>query len=846
MPHVLPLRHWSRPRKPKSLRTLRRAVKRRRPAENTAGHPGILFQGLDALEPRVLFSGTGFDFEPDITPIFEPPDAAIVVADETDSPTAAISVSEAFSLHSNPGAKHTIFLDFDGHVTQNTQWNSWKGISQINTPAYDTDGDLLSFSDEELTNIQYIFQRVAEDFSPFDVNVTTEAPPENDLIKSGSSDTRWGIRVAIGGSYSDWLGQTAGGIAYVGSFNWSDGSPVFVFEDNLGDGHEKRNAEAASHEAGHSLGLHHDGKGSTTYYSGHGSGDTGWTPIMGNSYSRSLSQWSRGEYTGASNSEDDLNIITTQNGFGYRADDHGGNRSSATSLTASGTSVSGSGIIERSTDFDMFSFSTDAGSLSFDIQPADRGANLDILAELLDSNGSVIASSNPLNQLSAGIDTTVSSGTYYLRITGTGKSGTDGYSDYASLGQYTISGQLVDPGPSLSVDDITVNEADGTAVFTVRLSQASSGVVTVDASTADDTATAGSDYLAVIGETLTFNPGEMIKTVSVTLLNDDAAELDETFSLSLSNVTGDATVSDGQAIATISDDDTPVSMWVTNVTVNEGGGTAVLKVRLSEASSGIVTVRATTANGTATAGSDYLPVDETVTFNPGETVKTVAVPIIDDTITEDEERVKLNLTNVTGNATITDSQGVARIADNDTAITVTVNDVSINEGNPGKGKNAGTKTTNFNFSINLSDPASETVTVQYETANGSALAGSDYTAKSGSVTFNPGETSKTVTVSVVGDDIIEADEDFFLNLLSATNASIDGSQGVGMIINDDSSGGGKGGRGGPKKGPLAASEDSSSVSVFSSFATTQQRGPSSFASFSFSLREIFDDSDDDT
>ena len=163
----------------------------------------------------------------------------------------------------------------------------------------------------------------------------------------------------IGGN-SSWFGS-AGGVAYVGSFTWNSDTPAFVFEDNLGNGNEKYTAEAISHEAGHTLGLNHDGRTSPDeeYFAGYGSGATGWAPIMGNSYYKSLTQWSRGEYNASSNQEDDLSIITTRNGFGYRADDHGNTRQSATTLTISQGVVSGSGIIERNTDFDYFSFSTD-------------------------------------------------------------------------------------------------------------------------------------------------------------------------------------------------------------------------------------------------------------------------------------------------------------------------------------------------------------------------------------------------------------------------------------------------------------------------------------------------------
>ena len=364
--------------------------------------------------------------------------------------SAALNLSQTFSLNSLAGANHTIYLDFNGHTTSGTSWNTSFNKANIVTPAFDFDGNTGSFSNAELEGIQYIWQRVAEDFIPFNVNVTTQAPTDiNDLIKSGTGDTRWGVRVAIGGSSYDWFGAGAGGVAYVGSFNWNSDTPTFVFDDQLGNGNEKYTAEAISHEVGHTLGLSHDGRitPSEGYYAGHGSGDTGWAPIMGVGYYQNLSQWSKGEYASANNTQDDLQIITTQNGFGYRTDDTGNTIATAKALTVSGASVSGNGIIERNTDVDFYSFTTGAGAISLTVNPFNRGPNLDILAELYNSAGTLIASSNPTDLLSANITANVAAGTYYLKIDGIGKGNplTTGYTDYGSLGQYSISGSIITP-----------------------------------------------------------------------------------------------------------------------------------------------------------------------------------------------------------------------------------------------------------------------------------------------------------------------------------------------------------------------------------------------------------------
>ncbi len=218
-----------------------------------------------------------------------------------------------------------IFLDFDGHTTSGTSWNmAYEGGAPFTTPAYSFEGD-ASFTDNELTRIQSIWARVAEDYIPFDVDVTTQDPGVEALRKSRPNDAQYGIRVAIGGSWSDWYGTSAGGIAYVGSFDDNTDTPAFIFSSNLSNGSEKSVAEAATHEVGHSLGLNHDGAaGGVEYYGGHGSGATGWAPIMGVGYGKSLTQWGKGEYPGATNGEDDLALIVqaADEVIAGRLDDH--------------------------------------------------------------------------------------------------------------------------------------------------------------------------------------------------------------------------------------------------------------------------------------------------------------------------------------------------------------------------------------------------------------------------------------------------------------------------------------------------------------------------------------------
>lgn len=208
--------------------------------------------------------------------------------------------------------------------------------------------------------------------------------------------------------------------------------------------------------------------------------------------------------------------------------------------------------------------------------------------------------------------------------------------------------------------------------------------------------------------------------------------------------------------------------------------TAVFTIGLSQASAQPVTVQYATASGTALAGSDYTAVSGTVTFAPGETSRTVSVPVVRDLVLESTESFTLELSNPSG-ATLDDASGVATIQDDDSAVPPTpsasIANVSVNEGNSG--------TSIARFTVTLSAAASGPVTVFYETGNGTAIAGSDYTAKSGTLNFAAGETTKTIDVVVVGDALVEADETFLLRLTSASGATIATAQATGTIRNDD-------------------------------------------------------------
>lgn len=400
---------------------------------------------------------------------FEIPQEATTASVVAAGATTPYPLDQTFLLHSKAGALRVIYLDFDGYVMSGTAWNSgYNGGNTINCPAWDIDGNPASFGDSERTVIQQVWQRVAEDYAPFDVDVTTEYPGEAALTRSSSSDQNFGVRVLIS-PISSYFGNY-GGIAYIGVFDdvGDTYKPALVFPENLANS-EKYIAEAASHEAGHNLGLYHDGTTTgSAYYSGQGSGEVGWAPIMGVGYYKNLTQWSKGQYANANNTQDDLAVITAT-GLSYRPDDHG-NTAATASYFPAGSTLSATGIIERNTDVDVFAFTTGAGSIAINVAPWANGANLDIVALLYNSSGGLVASNNPATQLAASISATVDAGTYFLHVRGTGAGDplTTGYSGYASLGQYTITGTVVSPsGPVPPVAVAGANTTSGTAPVTI-------------------------------------------------------------------------------------------------------------------------------------------------------------------------------------------------------------------------------------------------------------------------------------------------------------------------------------------------------------------------------------------
>lgn len=436
--------------------------------DTTAAHHGWTGTQLRTellRDQRLRLDGRGglYYVEPAAGPVTAAPTVSVATA------TVPQPLTSTFLLHSKPGATKVIYLDFDGHSTSGTLWNNGRPDPIVSGP-YDFDGVAGSFSDTEQQRIQYIWARVADDYAAQDVDVTTQDPGLEALRKMTALDTNYGVRVVI--SDTNWYNVNAGGVAYVGSFNWDSDTPTFVFADQLGNGNEKYVAEAASHEAGHTVGLSHDGTSTVGYYEGQGS----WAPIMGVGYYKPVVQWSKGEYAGANNAQDDLAVMANY-GVTIRPDDAGNTVATATALSGSGL-LSGVGRIERRTDVDVFSFSTGAGPITVGVVPTNpHEPTLDAQARLLNGAGGVVAVSNPASVGSPSIAVTVAAGTYYVEVDGVGE-GTalsTGYSDYASLGEYdvTVTAQTSINQPPTAVASVT--PTSGTAPLTANYSSAGSG-----------------------------------------------------------------------------------------------------------------------------------------------------------------------------------------------------------------------------------------------------------------------------------------------------------------------------------------------------------------------------------
>ena len=382
---------------------------------------------------------------------------------------------------------------------------------------------------------------------------------------------------------------------------------------------------------------------------------------------------------------------------------------------------------------------------------------------------------------------TPASETFFLNLAG---------NVFANLPSNQTSGTIIDDdNPSaiqiLNATAVTEGNAGTTPmVFTVVMTPAQGAIVAVQADTADGTATlADSDYVQVTGQAITFNPGETSKTVTVQINGDTNTEADETVLVNLSNVTGNATISDPQGQGVITNDDTvagtPTVSIVPNASVIEGNSGTVnldFPVSLSAASTSLATVNYAITDGTARSGEDYnvAPTSGTLSFAPGTTVQTISVPIVGETVAEVDETFTIALSAPTG-ATLGTASSTGTITNDDgPAPTLSIGDAVSIEGDAG--------TVTMNFPVTLSAASTGQVTVDYTTNDGTATGlatTTDFGRTTGTLTFNAGETTKSVPVTINGDTAAEGDETFTVTLSNPRNATIAAGTGTGTITNDD-------------------------------------------------------------
>lgn len=336
-------------------------------------------------------------------------------------------------LNSYASAPAVIFLDFDGQTVDGTSWN--------------TDGPLFcGASGLNSAQITTVFNRVAEDYRPFNINVTTDSAK----YLAAGVDRRMRVIVTV---TSDWY-PPAGGVSFVGSFNWGDDTPCFIFSAAL-NYNTKNIAEAVSHEVGHTLGLYHQASydvncvKTSDYNYGAGSGEIGWAPIMGVGYYQNFTLWNNGPNPyGCTNYQSDLSIITNTtpgltNYVTFRTDDYPNTFAAATNVTFVNSQFTVNGVVEQSTDMDMIKFTQPAAgrfqlnAVPYNVGTGNAGSDLDMQITLYNGSQTQLNVFNPGTLLSSVIDTTLNAGTYYLKVEGKGNVYAP---NYASLGSYSLQG----------------------------------------------------------------------------------------------------------------------------------------------------------------------------------------------------------------------------------------------------------------------------------------------------------------------------------------------------------------------------------------------------------------------
>lgn len=615
--------------------------------------------------------------------------AAAPLAAATPIATAlTIADTDVFNLETNPGASKTIYLNFLGANLNGTAWrpagSTWDGLA----PAFTLDGDTsTNFSAAELAAIKEIFARVACDYAPFNVNVTTKAPTSAQINRSSSSDSVYGT-VCLFSNISSQTGYSgAGGVAYVGVFNSVNAEyykPALVFPSQLANA-AKYIAEAASHEIGHNLNLGHDGTSTSGYYSGQGS-SPGWAPIMGVGYYKSLTQFSRGTYSGANNTENDFTRIAGE-GVGYWQDFVGNDSATAQLLALAdgdGDGVSDKlqigGSIELTAsdglgapDQDFYGFLAPSnGDVTINVRnalyyfdpavgqytyaPVASGfGNLRLDARLHDASGTVLADWNQNGSLDVAdfsVSGLVGGQNYYLSILSNANS-PDGEDTYGSVGDYVFDlvyqgqppVQLPDPIITLSLLPASVDEDAGASlIYSFSRTGSTDAPLTV-AFNVTGSATAGSDYSGVAAGagSLQFAAGASTATLEVTPLADGGFESNETVVVSLVNSADYSLATPSSVSGTIRNDDLPPTYTLSGATSLQEGQALAIGIATTNVADG--TSFNWRLSGSGLSASDVAPaaLSGSVTVDAG--AGAVALTVVADNAIENTETALFELLN---------------------------------------------------------------------------------------------------------------------------------------------------------------------------------------------------------
>jgi hypothetical protein len=351
------------------------------------------------------------------------------------NPAAAIAPA-LLNLQSLPGAPGCVLLDFDGYnMPAGNLWNNGNAINAAPSGMSDAD-------------VQQHWELVSEDYRPFNLNITTNEGVFNSYPRNRR------MRVVI--TPTNTAAPGAGGVAYLGSFNWDNDVPCWVFITS-----GKAGGDASAHEVGHTFDLGHDGRTNPAEEYFVGIDGTSWAPIMGAGYYRPVAQWSKGEYNFANNFQDDVATIAgAKFGVGYRGDDYGDNTASAATLdyNGNGTINQKNGIISSEADYDFFSFTTGGGNVSINATTVGRDGNLHLLIRLYNAAGTELGTywnADPF-ALNASMNVNLAAGKYFIGVDGNGAGdrGYGGYSSYGSIGSYSVTGTIPPGGnanPSTNV-----------------------------------------------------------------------------------------------------------------------------------------------------------------------------------------------------------------------------------------------------------------------------------------------------------------------------------------------------------------------------------------------------------